>query len=226
MTLSIAGRCARTGQFGVAITSSSPAVAARCAYVRTGVGAACSQNITDPRLGRRLLDLMAAGSSAPDAVAEVVASEPLIEYRQISAVDATGRTGSFSGAHTLGVHATAESSEVVAAGNLLASADVPAAMIDNYRGNEGLDLAERLISALKSGLAAGGEAGPVHSAGLLIHGDVSWAITDLRVDWSQDPVLELERVWYVWRPQVADYLQRALRPEIAPSYGVPGDPDR
>ena len=58
MTLSIAGRCERTGQFGIAISSSSPAVAARCAWVRAGVGAACTQNITDPRLGTRLLDLL------------------------------------------------------------------------------------------------------------------------------------------------------------------------
>ncbi len=61
MTLSIAGRCARTGQFGVAISSSSPAVAARCAWARAGVGAACTQNITDPRLGTVLLDRMGEG---------------------------------------------------------------------------------------------------------------------------------------------------------------------
>ena len=226
MTLSIAGRCARTGQFGVAITSSSPAVAARCAYVRGGVGAACSQNITDPRLGRRLLDLMAAGHSAPEAVAEVVASEPLIGYRQLSAVDAAGRTGAYSGEHTLGVHAAAEGVDAVAAANLLASSNVPAEMVERFSADTGQDLAERLIGALKAGLAAGGEAGPVHSAGLLIHGDVSWAIADLRVDWSDEPVLELERVWYVWKPQMADYLQRALNPSAAPSYRVPGDPDR
>ena len=63
VTFSVAGHCARTGRFGVAVSSSSPAVAARCAFVRAGVGAACSQNITDPRLGDRLLDLLALGCS-------------------------------------------------------------------------------------------------------------------------------------------------------------------
>jgi hypothetical protein len=45
VTYSIAGRCRRTGRFGVAVCSSSPAVAARCAHVRAGTGAVCSQNV-------------------------------------------------------------------------------------------------------------------------------------------------------------------------------------
>ncbi|PKP74850.1 MAG: DUF1028 domain-containing protein, partial [Alphaproteobacteria bacterium HGW-Alphaproteobacteria-6] len=58
MTFSLVARCAETGMFGVAISSSSPAVAARCAHARAGVGAVASQNVTDPRLGPRILDLM------------------------------------------------------------------------------------------------------------------------------------------------------------------------
>ena len=64
MTFSLVGRCARTGRFGVVVASSSPAVAARCAWARAGVGAVATQNITDPRLGPRLLDLLALGRSA------------------------------------------------------------------------------------------------------------------------------------------------------------------
>ena len=72
MTLSIAGRCARSGEFGVAISSSSPAVAARCAWARADVGAACTQNITDPRLGKVLLDSIANGDAASEAMAAIV----------------------------------------------------------------------------------------------------------------------------------------------------------
>lgn len=226
MTLSIAARCERTGQFGVIVTSSSPAVAARCAYVRAGAGAACTQNITDPRLGPRLLDLMAAGVGAADAVAEVAGSEPLIAYRQLTAVDAAGQGAAFSGEHTLGEHGSVVARNAVAAGNLLASKSVLAAMIAGFESAPDQDLGDRLIAAVKAGLSAGGEAGPVHSAGLLIAGQVSWPITDLRVDWSSNPISELEAVWHVWKPQAADYLQRALNPGRAPSYGVPGDPDR
>jgi uncharacterized protein DUF1028 len=74
MTFSIAARCARTGMLGLAVSSSSPAVAARCAYARAQVGAVGSQNITDPTLGPRLLDLMALGATAPEAVRIVAGS--------------------------------------------------------------------------------------------------------------------------------------------------------
>ena len=56
MTFSIVGRCVNTGMFGVAITTSSICVGARCPHARAGVGAVATQNITDPSLGPRLLD--------------------------------------------------------------------------------------------------------------------------------------------------------------------------
>ena len=102
MTFSIAARCAETGMFGVAVSSSSPAVAARCAYVRAGVGAVLSQNITDPRLGVRLLDLMGLGATAEDAVSIVRGSAAHVEYRQLLAVDAAGPAAVFSGSEALG----------------------------------------------------------------------------------------------------------------------------
>ena len=61
MTFSLVGRCERTGMLGVAVSSSSPAVAARCAWALAGIGAAATQNITDPSLGNALLTRIAAG---------------------------------------------------------------------------------------------------------------------------------------------------------------------
>jgi uncharacterized Ntn-hydrolase superfamily protein len=223
MTLSIAGRCARTGQFGVAISSSSPAVAARCAWARAGVGAACTQNITDPRLGTVLLDRMAAGESATEALAEVTTTEPLIGWRQLTAIDHNGFTATWSGEQTLGTYATAEGPDCVAAGNLLADSHVPLEMAGAFAGRPDDDLGSRLVAALTEGLRAGGEAGPVHSAGLIIVSDVPWPVTDLRVDWASDPVAELAALWRLWRPQADAYRLRALDPSTAPSYGVPGD---
>ena len=223
MTLSIAGRCARTGQFGIAISSSSPAVAARCAWARAGVGAACSQNITDPRLGTVLLDRMAAGESAPEAMAAVTSAEPLIAWRQLTALDHNGITATWSGEQTLGTFATAEGPDCVAAGNLLADSHVPLEMVGAFAALPNDDLGERLLAALAEGLRAGGEAGPVHSAGLVTVSDVPWPVTDLRVDWSEDPVAELAALWRLWRPQADAYRLRALDPEAAPNYGVPGE---
>ena len=69
MTFSIAARCPDTGMLGVAVSSSSPAVAARCAFVRPRTGAVLSQNVTDPRLGTRLLDLLGLDRLTEDGAA-------------------------------------------------------------------------------------------------------------------------------------------------------------
>jgi len=223
MTFSIAARCAETGAFGVAVSSSSPAVAARCAWVRAGVGAACTQNITDPRLGPALLDLMEAGLSATVAMDAVVGAEPLIGWRQLAAVDAAGNAAAFSGPGVLGTHEFAAGEDCVCAGNLLANDGVPAAMVAAFESSRGEPLAARLVAAMQAAVAAGGEEGPVHSAGLLVVRDVPWPIADLRVDWSDDPIGDLAALWELWEPQLDAYVTRALNPGGAPSYGVPGD---
>lgn len=224
MTFSIAARCNHTGMFGLAVSSSSPAVAARCAFARAGVGAVASQNITDPSLGPRLLDLMALGASAREAIAVVSTSTDHIQYRQLTAIDREGCSASFSGEHTLGIHATACSDNVVCAGNLLSSDAIPKAMVNAFVDSSGY-LADRLLSAMKAALLAGGEAGPVHSAGLLLVDKVSWPVASLRIDWHEaaEPVDELEKLWRLYSPQLGDYVARAQNPSGAPSYGVPGD---
>lgn len=223
MTFSIAARCAKTGRFGVAVASSSPAVAARCAHGRAGIGAATSQNVTDPRLGARALDLLALGASGPETRDIIAATAPHAAHRQLTVIDAQGRTAAFSGARTLGLHAEAEGLNVVSAGNLLANTSVPRAIVTAFEAGADLPLGDRIIASMAAGLAAGGEAGPIRSAGMLLFGDVPWAIADLRVDWHDAPIAELARLWEVWAPQMEAYVTRALDPSEAPSYGVPGD---
>ncbi len=224
MTFSLVGCCERTGMLGVVVSSSSPAVAARCAWARAGVGAAGTQNITDPLLGSRLLDRVAAGDSAEEAMAAVVAAAAHAEYRQLTVVDATGGSAAFSGSQTLGRHATQTAPGCAAAGNLLADVGVPAAMAEAFALEPESHLGDRLVAALRAGLAAGGEEGPVRSAGVIVVDAVTWPVTDLRVDWTDgDPVGELNVLWRLWRPQADDYVRRALDPGQAPRYGVPGD---
>lgn len=223
MTFSLVARCAQTGMFGVAISSSSPAVAARCSYARAGVGAVASQNVTDPTLGPLALDLMQGGMSAPEAVAEVRRRGAFIEYRQVLAVDAEGRTAIHSGPNSLGIWTQAQGRDVASGGNLLANDGVPAAIVAAFEASSG-HLGDRLIAALRAGLAAGGEAGPVHSAGMKLVNRVAWPVADLRCDWTEDcPVEAVATAWDVYKPQLDAYVQRALDPRAAPSYGVPGD---
>lgn len=224
MTFSLLARCPETGMFGMVISSSSPAVAARCAHARAGVGVAASQNITDPALGPALLDRIAAGAPAADAVAGVAAAAPYAEYRQLMAVDGQGRTASHSGTRILGVWAVSQGDGVIAGGNLLADPGVPAAMVAGFAAASG-PLGDRLVAALCAGRDAGGEAGPVHSAGLLMVDRESWPVAELRCDWIDDgcPIAAVARAWQVYAPQMAAYVQRARDPREAPSYGVPGD---
>jgi uncharacterized Ntn-hydrolase superfamily protein len=63
----------------------------------------------------------------------------------------------------------------------------------------------------------------VHSAGLSVVREVPWRETDLRVDWSDQPIADLRALVDLWLPQRDDYVTRALDPTAAPSYGVPGD---
>ncbi len=222
MTFSIIARCARTGQFGMAISSSSPAVAARCAHVRAGVGAVASQNITDPALGPMVLDQLESGLPAADALAVVTADRPHIDYRQLLVVDREGRTAIHSGRQVLGIWGEARATDCAAGGNLLAGELVPMAMVEAFTAAKG-HLAERLMLALEAGLQAGGEAGPVHSAGLKVADRLDGPLVDLRIDWSDNPIGMLREAWTVYAPQMAAYVQRAEDPTQAPSYGVPGD---
>lgn len=223
MTLSIAARCPQTAQLGVVIASSSICVASRCAFVRAGAGAALTQNVTDPRLGLRMLDLAWNGVAAEQAVAATVASTPHAAHRQLGLVDAQGNVAHHTGAKALGRLGAASGAGCVALGNLLANEQVPAAMVAGYAAASGA-LAERLLAALTAGLDAGGEQGPVRSAGLLVADEVTWPVVDLRMDWGDDPLAGLRELWAEYQPQLASYVTRALNPEEAPSYGVPGDP--
>ena len=223
MTISIAARCERTGAFGVAISSSSPAVGSRCPNVRSGVGAVSSQNVTDPSLGPALLDALESGLGAHEALAKVssVATHP--EFRQLTVVDNTGESAVYSGEKSLGINAEVTAKNVAAAGNMLANSDVIQAMVNSFSATSDNELADRLIQALEAGVKAGGEAGPVHSAAVVVATEVSWPTTNLRIDWDENPISKLRDLYKVWAPQSQDYLTRALNPNSAPSYGVPGD---
>ena len=161
MTFSIVARCRNTGMFGIAVTSSSPAVAARCAFAEAGVGAVATQNITDPSLGKRGLGLLRAEADALETVDTLLSSTEHMDYRQVMVIDRLGDAAIHSGKHTLGTWGEAVTKNAAAAGNLLADKSVPRTMIHAFEETENanMHLADRLMDALKAGLAAGGEPG-------------------------------------------------------------------
>jgi uncharacterized Ntn-hydrolase superfamily protein len=222
MTFSIIGHCVNSGQLGIAVSSSSIAVGARCAWVRSRTGAVATQNITLPALGPRILDDL--DHKLPSvALTDALSLDAFSQYRQVTVIDKQGRPALFTGKHALGKHNAVAGERCVAAGNMLSEERVIEAMVGAFEAASGM-LAERLLAAMYAAVAAGGEAGPVHSAALCVAGDQDWPLVDLRVDWSaEDPIGELEGLWRAYLPQMDDYVIRALNPTAAPRYGVPGD---
>ena len=224
MPFSITGHCARTGMAGVASTTASICVGSRCPHARAGVGAVATQNVTDPTLADRVFERLEAGETATEAVAAVMDGRVNADYRQLAVVDMAGRTGHFTGSHILGTNRVVEGDHCIAAGNLLSTLEVPAAMVAGFEADPEAHLADRLLRGLEAGLAAGGEEGPVRSAALVVHHDQPFALVDLRCDWDEDdPVVVLRRLWTDYEPQMQPYLDRAVNPGAAPSYGVAGD---
>ncbi|MFN3351589.1 DUF1028 domain-containing protein [Pseudorhodoplanes sp.] len=217
MTYSIAARCEKSGAFGIAITSSSICVASRCAWVGP-LGAVSTQNITDPALGPAGQNLLRQGLGAKAVLQLLLAGTPQPEYRQIGVIDRYGQIALHSGDEALPVAALAEGPSCLALGNLLASSDVPARMIAGYVAAAGEPLAERLMRALEAGLDAGGETGDEHAAGLHVADIFDWPVVDLRVDWHDDPIGELRRIWTLYAPQRAAYESRARAPGTAPGF--------
>ena len=224
MTFSISGYCKKTGMVGVAITSSSICVTSRCPWVRPGVGAAVTQNITDPSLGNLILNYLDKGLTSQEAIKKIIHDRDFIEYRQLAVIDNHGNSASYTGKKILGTNTVVKNNDCIAAGNLLKSNRTIEDMCKNFSNNPDLHLGERLLLALQAGLDAGGEEGSIHSAGLKVVFEHTWPLIDLRVDWTNDkPISQLMNLWKSYEPQMMDYNSRAVNPSEAPSYGVPGD---
>ncbi|WP_408008562.1 DUF1028 domain-containing protein [Pseudalkalibacillus sp. A8] len=222
-TFSVAGRCSLTGALGVIVTSSSPSVGARCPWVKTGVGAILTQNVTDPRLADIGFSVLENGYDAQSAIRSMKETSPFPEYRQIAVIDGKGNSASFTGNQALGVHGEFHDKNVVSIGNLLSDSSIPEAMGRTFLQTEGEPLTERLIRAMEKGFEMGGELDQEHSIALLIHTDDPFAYADLRVDYSDHPLEDLKKLWEIYAPQANDYKVRAVTPDFAPSYGVKGD---
>ena len=217
-TFSMIGRCPRTGRLGVSITTSDVAVGSRCPYVKPMVGAVSTQASTDPRLGPFALRLLAMGYSSTGALQQLEASDPYIERRQLGLVDRDGAAAARTGAlnNPWAGHIVGEN--YVSMGNGLAGEQVVQAMTAAYEESEPEDLEERLLRAIEAGQQAGGEAQdstPHHSAALLVYGSQSFPRMDLRVDEHATPIIELRRVFEIYKPRIDYFSLRASDPEAA-----------
>ena len=203
-TFSIVAIDPATGELGVAVASKFLAVGAVVPWARAGVGAVATQSYANVSYGPIGLELMAAGQSAGETLARLLADDPDQELRQVGVVDARGQAATFTGE---GCHAWAGGRTgpgYAVQGNILTGPEVVDAMARAFETAEG-PLAARLLAALAAGDAAGGDRRGKQSAALLVvkerggYGGYTDRFIDLRVDDHPEPVAELQRLYGIWR---------------------------
>jgi uncharacterized Ntn-hydrolase superfamily protein len=207
MTWSIIARDSATGQFGIAVATRFFAVGARVPYIAPGFGAVATQALVNPYYGIDGVELLRDAHSPSDIVESLTAADSGRESRQLHILDASGRVASYTGRECVDWCGHIEGSGFSIAGNMLTGARVLDDTAEAFIANKTLPFAQRLIAAMRSGEAAGGDKRGKQSAALLIYGNDEWSALDLRVDDHADPLGELERLEAVSREHWVHFRQ-------------------
>jgi len=207
MTWSIIARDNATGQFGIAVATRFFAVGARVPHIAAGVGGIATQALVNPYYGIDGVRLLREGRQPRDIVEMLIAADAGRQSRQLHIMDAGGRIASHTGSDCVDWCGHIEGNGFSIAGNMLAGARVLDDTAAAYMANEALPFARRLIAAMRSGEAAGGDKRGKQSAALLIYGNEEWSDLDLRVDDHADPLAELERLEQVSRERWVHFRQ-------------------
>ncbi len=215
-TFSIVGRCDRTGELGVAVSSAVPAVGSMCPYLSAQVGAVSTQSWVNPYLALAALDALRTGGSAQQALDAALAQDPDAALRQIGMIGRNGPGVAWTGQDCTGWRGHLVGDDHAIQGNMLVGEATLSAMRDAWLRDPTADLSERLMAALEAGDSEGGDFRGKQSAALKIVGDEAYACVDLRVDEHREPVAELRRVLEVARVQLLPFVQGMPRREGAP----------
>ena len=213
MTFSITARCPDTGAFGVAISSSSMAVASRCAWSGP-LGIVTTQKVTNPAFGPAGQTLLRQGMGAGAVLNALLAGDPGPEWRQVAVIDRYAQVAFHSGERAFKESSVSAGAGFIAMGNLLATPAVTQAMTAAFVEPRYTRLADRLLHALEAGLEAGGETSPVRSAGIQVCHGHDWPQVDLRVDWDDAPISRLRQLWTQFQPQENMFLDWAKQPWV------------
>ena len=220
-TYSIVALDPETGELGAAVQSHWFSVGSLCTWARPGVGAAATQSVVEPAHGPHALDRLEQGASAADALADLIAADPLAAVRQVGVVDADGGVAIHTGPDCIPCAGDAAGPHWSCQANMMGRDTVPAAMSAAFEAAEG-DLAARLLAALQAAEGEGGDVRGRQSAAMLVvpaEGEPWQTRVDLRVEDHEDPLRELGRLLGLQRAYElagrADELMAADRAEEA-----------
>lgn len=198
-TFSIVARDPETGDLGIAVESKFLAVGAVVPWARAGVGAVATQAYANVVYGPDGLVMLGTGLSAQETLEKLLADDPERDERQVGIVDARGRAASWTGPGCTDWAGGHVGDGFCCQGNILTGPEVVDAMVEGYTTSGGT-FANRLLSALEAGQAAGGDSRGQQSAAIVIvrveggyaGGNDRWI--DLRVDDHPEPIAELRRL--------------------------------
>ena len=206
-TFSIVGRCKRTGQLGVAVSTADVGAGRMVTWAKAGVGAVATQSWPNLYLAIDGLRLMAEGKTADAALERVIREDPGREVRQLGMVDARGGSATFSGRDCTDWFGGVNGPGFAAQGNMLIRGETVSAMAQAFESGHDLDLGERLMRALEAGQAAGGDKRGRQCSALLVVDREEFPLWDLRVDEHPQPVPELRRIYEVARLDLLPFVQ-------------------
>ncbi|MFB6068800.1 MAG: DUF1028 domain-containing protein [Halobacterium sp.] len=201
-------------RFGVAVTTRLPAVGVPCPHVNEH-GAVATQSLTNVELGRKGVEYLADGLAIEDALQALLNADDGSEDRQLHGVSRDGAF-TFSGDGCNGWYGHTAGENYTVAGNLLTGEAVVERTASHYADHREDDepLAKRLVDALGAGQAAGGDKREdlaVQSAAVRVadSGDDDRPYyDDLRVDASEDPIVDLRETYRLAKQGYEDALER------------------
>ncbi|GLQ57859.1 DUF1028 domain-containing protein [Devosia nitrariae] len=212
MTFSIVARDPATRALGVATATGGPVVGSLVPHARAGVGAIATQASTNGLYAYDGLDALARpGADAQTVLDQLVAGDPQRERRQCLIIDFAGSAAVWTGSACEPYADARIGSDVAVGGNLLADAGVLQAMLEAFAATSGA-LEDRLLAALTAGEHAGGDRRGTRSAALKVYTNDPFPATDLRADWSEQPIADLGAILAATRePGYADFFNRLPR---------------
>lgn len=220
MTFSIAALCPRTGQIGIAATTAVQSVGKLACHAMPGIGAFASQARLNPYLAYDGLRLLQRGMPVRQVLERVLASDPHPQERQAGLVDRFGNTAAFTGAENIPWAGHREGRHFTTQGNRLTGPQVLEQVVQSMHQTEQLDLAERLVRALKAGAHAGGDIKGERSTNVMVFGREEYPLCDIRIDDHDDAMQELDRLYRLYETDILPVVLELPKRDEIPEPGI------